>query len=196
MNIEHKVYEPQKEVLSVEQLDHLLFLTLKALKDKPVEERSAVVAGVYDPQSGNFFIGFATNTNTEEGYGKWNHAEFEAMSLAKENGVDLSLTTIVTSLGPCLIDSVSRAHKSCTENILEAGIKRVHIGVLDQRQADVDFYENAGLNTTVTNDPILTKVCAGLNNYFSPEREERLLGLSKAEYLDEVIKFLPEERNN
>jgi len=196
MNIEHQVYEPQKEALSIEQLDHLLFLALKSLKDKPVDQRSAVVAGVFDPSTGKFFIGYATNTNTEAGYGKWNHAEFEAMNLAQNNGVDLSQTTIVTSLGPCIMNSVSRAHISCTENIIDAGIKRVHIGVLDERQADVAFYEIVGLKTTVTSDPSLTKVCAGLNNYFNPEREARLLGLDKATYLNEVMKDLPDERVN
>ena len=128
MNIEQRVYEPTKESLSADQLDQLLFRALKWLKDKPVEKRTVVVAGVYDLQTGNFYIGSATNTNTEAGYGKWNHAEYEAMALATENGVDLSQTIVITSLGPCLIDSVSRAHKSCTENILEAGVKSVHIG--------------------------------------------------------------------
>lgn len=193
MNFEQKVFEPDKESLSVEQLDQLLFLALKWVKEKPIEERSAVVAGVYDLASGNFYIGCATNTYTEAGYGKWNHAEHEAMALAAENRVDLSQTIVVTSLGPCLIDSVSRAHKSCTENILEAGVKSVHIGVLDPRQADVALYEKLGLNTTLSKDPALIKVCAGLNNYFSPEREARLLGIDKASYINEVMKDLPDE---
>jgi pyrimidine deaminase RibD-like protein len=193
MKIENLAIEPNKENLSPKYLDYLLFLALKSSKDLPVEKRSIVVAGVYDPQTANYFIGYARNVNTETGYGKWNHAEYEAMMFALENGVDLTRAIVVTSLGPCLIDSTSRAHKSCSEILVEAGVKSVHIGVLDNRQADVALYRKMGLQTTVSQDQLLSKVCADLNDYFNPKREERMLGQDKASYIDEVLKCLPEE---
>lgn len=195
MKVEQNVREPNKETLSPEYLDYLLYLALKSSKEEPQENRSIVVAGIYDPSTGKYFIASSRNVSDDAGYGKWNHAEYEAIALAQKNGVDLSKTIVITSLGPCLKDGNSRAHRSCTEIIIESGIKNVHIGILDERQADTAQYQKMGLTTTISSDPILTEVCAGLNNYFNPNQEKRLLGLDKAAYIDEILKDLPEDWN-
>lgn len=127
----------------------------------------------------------------EAGYGKWNHAEYEAIQLASKNGVDLPQSIIVTSLGPCLVDSTSRAHKSCTETIIERGIKKAHIGILDNRQADQNLYVSLGLQTTLARNETLIGICNLLNDYFNPSKEARLQGLDKAAYIDEILKNLP-----
>lgn len=196
MKIERLIGEPDKETISTEYCDYLLYLALKSIKDTTPEKRSIVVAGIYDSQTNNFYIASSRNVSPENSYGKWNHAEYEAMALAVENGADLSKTIAISSLGPCVIEGKNRAHQSCTELLTGAGIKKVHVGVLDNRQADVVLYNSLGLDVSVSNDQNLIQICDGLNNYFNPVKEERLLGLDKAGYIEEILSSLPEEWSN
>lgn len=194
MRIELEIQESNKETLSSEFLDYLLYLTLKASRDEPPENRSIVVAGIYDQESNGFYVASARQIDNETAYGRRNHAEHEAMSLASENRVNLSKAIAVTTLGPCLKESKTRDHDSCTNLLIKAGIKRVHVGVLDHRQADIALYKKMGLTVTTTSDPMMLSICEGLNNYFNPEKNERLVGLDKAGYINKILKNFPEEQ--
>jgi diaminohydroxyphosphoribosylaminopyrimidine deaminase/5-amino-6-(5-phosphoribosylamino)uracil reductase len=75
----------------------------------------AVGAIVVDADGGELARGYSRETNPAD------HAE--ELALAKTAGVDLSRATMYTSLEPCT-SRRSRA-RTCTDLILEAGIRRV-----------------------------------------------------------------------
>lgn len=188
MRIELEIQKPNKETLSPEFLDFLLYLTLKASKDESYVSRSIVSAGVYDQETNHFYVACARKVVCETDYGRWNHAEHEAMALAQEHEVDLSKAIVVTTLGPCIKAGNTREHVSCTDLLLGSGVKNVHIGVLDYNQADLDLYRKVGLPVTVSSDPMLTQTCAYLRSYFDSEQKERLLGVDKMGFIEEALK--------
>jgi len=61
------------------------------------------------------------------------HAEFNALAKISEKS-QLHEATVYTTLEPCTKEVRSVQHKACTELILQLGVKRVFIGILDPNQ--------------------------------------------------------------
>lgn len=182
-------YEKEKgslpEDLTESDLDGLLYLTLENLKSTPKEIRSVVIVGIYEPSTGRFFAAPSVMVDNSIKYGIWNHAEYEAISIAREAGVDLSQCVATASLSPCFVESGSRAHQSCTQLYLDAGIKRIHVGRLDERQASLEQYAELGLEVTVTKNETLLSVCKKLDDYFNPENLQS--GIAKADFIEQAL---------
>ena len=64
---------------------------------------------------------------------------------------------------------------------------------MDERQGGMDAYEGIGLNVTVTENEDLARICAQLDSYFDPDREDRRTGESKQDYIEKVLMNLPEK---
>lgn len=183
----------EMDKVSLEKCDRLLYETLKHLRDLPHERRSIVAAGIYDPETNELYAASSREVPSSSEYGMWNHAEFEAVKLAFENGVDPSKAIVVTSLSPCITGSDRRAHDACAYMLLDAGFQNVHTGHIDMRQGTVEIYKEMGLNITVTENEQLSQICVGLDRFFDPDRADRKKGESKQEYIDSVLMNLPEQ---
>lgn len=177
----------------LEKREELLYEILKYLRDLPQDKRSVVVAGIYDLETKQLYASSSREVPSTSEYGMWNHAEFEAMKLAFENGVDPSKSIVITSLSPCVVGSNRRPHDACANMLLDVGFKNIHTGHIDIRQATLEEYREMGLNITVTENEQLTQICVGLDRFFDPDRINRKKGESKQEYIDEVLNDLPED---
>jgi tRNA(Arg) A34 adenosine deaminase TadA len=183
----------EMDQMPLEQRDELLYGILKYLRDLPREKRSVVVAGIYDLETNQLYAASSRAVPNTSEYGMWNHAEFEAMQLAFENGADPSKCIVITSLSPCVVGSSCRPHDPCANMLLDAGFKNIHTGHIDIRQATLGEYREMGLNITVTENQQLARICVGLDRFFDPDRADRKKGESKQGYIDEVLKDLPED---
>ena len=183
----------EMDQMPLEKRDELLYEILKYLRDLPQEERSVVVAGIYDLERNQLYVASSREVPSTSDYGMWNHAEFEAMKLALEDGVDPSKSIVITSLSPCVVGSNRRPHDACANMLLDAGFENVHTGHVDIRQATLEEYKEMGLNITVTGNEQLSQICVGLDRFFDPDRANRKKGESKQEYIDEILKDLPED---
>jgi hypothetical protein len=186
----------EKDLAFLKKHDQLLLKALKFLKSLPHEERTIAVAGVYDTQAGELYIAPSRQVSRESEfgeYGLWSHAEYEAMGLALENGVDPSNAIVITTLSPSLNSSNHCVHDAAGKILAKEGFCNIYTGHIDGRQGGIDAYEAIGLNVTVTENAELSDICAKLNNYFDPSRENRRTGESKQDYIEEVLMNLPEE---
>ncbi len=57
------------------------------------------------------------------------HAEYQVIEQAKSDGVDLSRTSLFVTLEPCTVRGGGKT--PCATRIIEGGIPRIHIGMLD-----------------------------------------------------------------
>jgi hypothetical protein len=177
----------------LEKREELLYEILKYLRDLPHDRRSVVVAGVYNPETNELYAASSREVPSTSEYGMWNHAEFEAVKLALENGVDPSKSVVITSLSPCVVGSNRRAHNACANMLLDAGFQDIHTGHIDIRQGSIEEYKEMGFNITVTESEQLSQICIGLDRFFDPDRADRKKGESKQEYIDSVLMNLPEQ---
>jgi tRNA(Arg) A34 adenosine deaminase TadA len=186
-------YTPKTEQeLTPNFKDYCLYLTLKHLKETSREDRSIVAASIYDTHSKSIYFGVSKMNELSDKYGMWNHAEYEALQLGKRHNVNPRKALVITTLSPCILDSSHRSHPSCTSILVKEGFKNVHVGKLDERQADIVAYREWGLEVTVTNNMYLRMLCGRLDTYFDPERSKRKMGGDKLAYIDEVLQDLPE----
>jgi len=182
----------ETDQVPLEKREELLYEILKYLRDLPLDKRSVVVAGIYDLETNQLYAASSREVPSTSEYGMWNHAEFEAMKLAFENGVDPSKSIVITSLSPCVVESNRRPHDACASMLLEAGFSKIHTGHIDIRQATLEEYREMGLNITVTENHQLARICVALDRFFDPDRADRKKGESKQGYIDEVLSGIPE----
>lgn len=174
-----------------QKLDVLLFQALLYMKRLPPQQRTTVVAGIFDPAAGVFSIATSRRSDSGPGYGVWYHAEHEALLAARKAGSNLRDSVLVTSLSPCVIPSNHRAHEvSCSQILAEAGVSRIHVGWIDLLQSNVLGYADLGLRVSLTTDQHLQNVCRNLYGYF--DLKPRPTGTEKIQYIDAVIATLPE----
>jgi len=178
--------------LKEEEKDLLLYQTLLHLKNLPYGEKSVVGASIYDIETQKIVYANATSANDETNDNLWYHAEYMAVKLASEGLINPSKAIVLTTLSPCIADSSHRAHKSCTNILLNAGYRNIHTGIIDGRQATLEEYRQIGFNLTVTQNPNLSIICSKLDSFFNTEDSNRLRGINKQDYLDDVLKNLPD----
>lgn len=178
------------EVLN--EKDKFLYNVLWYLKNVPENEKSVVGAGIYNTKTGDFVISSSRKVEGTSAYGKWNHAEIEAIEEAKKEGFNPDDCVLVSTLSPCVKDSDACAHVNCTDYILASGYKNIHVGWVDMRQATLEEYSALGLNVSVTEDPKLENICRKLDGYFNLPREQRSVGEEKIAYIDETLSVLEE----
>ena len=186
----------ERDAIPLEKRDQLLLKALEHLKSLPYEERTIAVAAIYDTQTEELYIAPSRQVSREPDfgeYGLWNHAEYEAMLLALENGVDPSKAVVITTLSPSLKNSSHCYHGAAGTVLAEEGFCNIYTGHMDERQGGMDAYEGVGLNVTVTENEDLARICAQLDSYFDPDREDRRTGESKQDYIEKVLMNLPEK---
>jgi pyrimidine deaminase RibD-like protein len=167
--------------------DFLLSQTLDYLKSLNPEERSAVVAAVYDRNSGKLYAATSVKFNSQ-GKGFWHHAEYEALANARENVADLTASVFVSSLSACVKDSSTRAHISCTNTLTDAGFPEEFVGRLDKGAATLNQYQKMGLTVNITENPDLLLVCDRLYDFFNRFKKN---GRTKEQIISDALSLLP-----
>lgn len=116
--------------MSDKELDitHMIQAVELAKACRPSSERIPKVGAVI--AIGDVVVG---SGQRDEGNEKDEHAEYNALQ-AVHDPSQLYKATIYTTLEPCTSDVRSRGPKACTELILNSGIKRAFIGILDPNQ--------------------------------------------------------------
>lgn len=101
--------------------------------------------------------------------GLFSHAEAELFHKLRSEGVpaDGIGGLIAVTLQPCVVASQSRLGISCTERLIRASIKRIHVGAIDERQPNLEYYARLGIDATLTASERLRRVCARLSEIFS-----------------------------
>ncbi|HKC04664.1 MAG TPA: hypothetical protein VKC54_02225 [Patescibacteria group bacterium] len=181
-----------KEIIDLsgktDEKDFLLTETLKYLKSLKSEDRSAVVAGVYDQNTAKLFVSTSLQFKDSEGKLVWNHAEFEALTLSKTHGADLNSSIFVSSLSACVKDSGTRAHTSCSETLKLDGFSYEYVGRHDRGAATILQYEKAGLTLNLTQNTDLLLVCDKLYDFFNRFKKN---GRNKEQIITDALSFLP-----
>lgn len=177
--------------LTINKKDLLLYQTLLHLKNLPYGEKSVVGASIYDIETQRIVYANSVSANDERNDNLWYHAEYMAVKLALEGLINPSKAIVITTLSPCINESSYRAHESCTDILLEAGFRNIHTGMIDRRQATLDKYKQLGFDMTVTQDPKLSKICSELDSFFNEKPSNHLQNFNKQDYLEDVLKDLP-----
>lgn len=181
-----------KEILDLagktDEKDFLLIQTLTYLKSLKPEDRTAVVAGVYDQNTGKLFAATSLQFKGLEGKTVWNHAEFEALELAITHGADLKSSIFVGSLSACVKDSITRAHSSCSETLKSNGFTNEYVGRHDRGAATILQYQKGGLTLNLTQNTDLLLVCDKLYDFFNRFKRN---GRNKEQIVTDALSFLP-----
>jgi hypothetical protein len=174
--------------LHVNVLDSYLQNALKYLRDLDNPRKGVVVAALIDRGG----VCYATSEQQENGL--WLHAERNVIrSYIARYGSISTAAAIVISLSPCIVqNSNKRSGDSCTKlllgldgNCLTTPLNRIHTGIVDAKQADIDHYKKIGFQLTVTTNTVLMSACQKLYGYFSVENYGKA---SIVNYLDESLK--------
>jgi len=168
--------------------DYLLTQTLEYLKSIRPEERTAVVAGVYDQNTGKLYAATSLQFRNSERKLIWNHAEFEALELSKSHGTDSKSSIFLSSLSACVKDSSTRDHPSCAQTLMSAGYSSEYVGRHDRGAATVLQYKKMGLTLNITEDPDLLLVCDRLYDFFNRFKKN---GRNKEQIISDALSFLP-----
>lgn len=102
------------------------------------QEKPDFILGEKIPQpiiGAALYIGNKLYISSRSGLRIGDHAEFTIIQEASHEFKDLSAAVIFTSLEPCTKHSRSKWTTSCSEYIIEKGIKKVYFGCLDANPA-------------------------------------------------------------
>ncbi len=182
--------------------DAILFEMLDYLQSLEPSERTAVISGIVDQNTGKLFVATSRKvvTISQEFDGKthrlknrrktdWNHAEFEVVEFAQEHGVDPKDALFFSTLSACVNDSATRRHPSCTDVVTKSGFSEEYVGKLDRSAATIEAYAQRGLQVVITEDPDLLTVCHGLYQFFN-----RWVPGTKPEVIQRALDQLPHKR--
>lgn len=187
-----------KEILTPKNSspDTLLYSILDYLRSLPPEDRTSVVAGIYNLNTGELLA--ATSYQFRDPHSHhliWNHAECEVLSglppeTRKRRGQlrDPEDYLFVSSLSPCARDSSTRAHSSCTQLLVGAGLSGEYTGKIDNNAAKTGLYQDLNFSINLTNDPILLAVCHELYKFFIPYKKK---GWTKQRIIETALSHLP-----
>lgn len=144
--------------------DALLCIALARLHECWMEERVGLVAAAISVSDGASF----SATSYQYRIGEYIHAEANAIEVAHKYGIhDFSKNVIMAiTLSPCIRDSRSRIGVSCVDRLRDLGIRRIHVGVIDQKQGDAERYRKLGFELTVTESQRLSGACHALLGVF------------------------------
>ena len=103
--------------IDIEDKKRLLLAITLSTQCQPIKDAFSVGAMVFDASGNLAASGFSRETGTRS------HAEEVALLRAKKDQINVSGGTLYSSLEPC--GERSSSNKTCTERIVEAGIKKV-----------------------------------------------------------------------
>jgi pyrimidine deaminase RibD-like protein len=146
-------------------LDAYLSAALARLQETWNDTKVGLVAAALVAPDGAIF----TATSIQLQPGRYIHAERAAIQLARSHGLSsLAPDAIMAvTLSPCIRPLATRDGPACVELLLDSGIRRVHVGVIDPKQGDAETYEKLGLKLSVTRDKRLSEACNALLGVFT-----------------------------
>lgn len=100
-----------------------------------------------------------TTTNIFESGDKIKHAERRAVEMLESGIGKISPKAVaVVTLSPCVVDSGYRDGSSCSQLLVDKGIKRVHVGLMHEKQGGFEKYKQLGFDITATEDEHVREV--------------------------------------
>jgi pyrimidine deaminase RibD-like protein len=175
--------------MNAEKLDTYLFRILEHLRDSPAPNKGVVAACLYSPT-----VDGCTYAIAENKYGKWVHAERNAVrAFVSKYGEPDGRSIMLTTLSPCYHPFEGRFGSSCVDLLSGKDkefkgiiVPRIHVGLVDPLQLNIDEYMQHGLVISVSRNPTIVRICKSLFDYFRPETYGKA---DIPEFLEKAIDF-------
>ncbi|MDY6761497.1 MAG: hypothetical protein SVY41_00440 [Candidatus Nanohaloarchaea archaeon] len=159
--------------MDISTFDRLLRDALLHLRETSIDNKGPVAAGLESQGKTVYAVSEKRGEN-------WLHAEHKVLQkFTSRHGAIGDDAVMAVSLSPCKSETLSRHGPPCTELLrgeglgIDVSVDRIHVGLVDEKEATLDQYRRMGFDITCTESEQLRTCCQRLETFFELPHEQR-----------------------